>query len=225
MTNLNCEVCNKPLTKKQILKKSKYCSRDCYYKSKIGHEVSQKTRDAIAATKVGKPRPKEVVERVAQKIHENYVTGKTVHWQKGVPRTEEMKRKQSETMKRKYANGEIVHHQLGKHITEHMRNTLVQCRTGSTASESTRLKMSETRIGGFWYGNVRYNDDVKVYCEKWNEDLRERIRAAWDYQSALSGVATDSKGRKLDCHHVYEQEKACCVWDEDAQGYYAMINI
>lgn len=220
-----CQVCGGTLTKIQILKKSKHCSRDCYYKSRIGHEVLESTRNAIAATKIGKPRPKEMVDRMAAKIKENYATGKTKHWQKDKPRTEEQKQKQSETMKRKYANGEIVHPQLGKSMPEHTRKILASIKTGSTATESTRIKMSETRIGGHWYGNVRYNDDVKVYCEKWTEDLRERIRASWDYKSAISGVATDSKGRKLDCHHVYDQEKACCIWDEDNQGYYAMINI
>jgi rRNA maturation protein Nop10 len=45
--------------------------------------------------------------------------------------------------------------------------------------------------------------------------------------SAISEVTrweTPSK-RQLSRHHVYWQEKACCVWDEDAQGYYAMIDL
>jgi len=31
--------------------------------------------------------------------------------------------------------------------------------------------------------------------------------------------------RSISCHHVYYQEKACCIWDEDEHGYYANIDI
>lgn len=221
----SCEICGHQLTKKQIARGVKYCRRECYYKSRVGHDVSKATRAAIAATKLGKPRPREMVDRVAIKIHENYVTGKTIHWQQGKPRSEAQKKQQSETMKRKYASGEIIHHQLGKTPPKAILEKLRTSHVGVEVSYATRLKMTETRVGGFWYGNVRYPENGKTYCEKWTEDLRERIRAAWDYKSAISGVTTDSKGRKLDCHHVYEQEKACCIWDGDVQGYYAMINL
>lgn len=64
----------------------------------------------------------------------------------------------------------------------------------------------------------------------WNEDLKERIRAYWGYVSALSGKIETLKTKSgnfknISCHHVYYQKKACCVWDEDENGYYANINI
>ena len=75
-----------------------------------------------------------------------------------------------------------------------------------------------------WYGGVQ-NDNKPYYCEKWNRDLRNRIRAYWGYKSALSGkTKTDNLDHDLSCHHIYYQKKACCVWDEDMQGYYAMID-
>jgi hypothetical protein len=41
----------------------------------------------------------------------------------------------------------------------------------------------------------------------------------------LSGKTSDDNGgRQLSCHHVYYQKKACCEWDEDVKGYYAMID-
>lgn len=87
-----------------------------------------------------------------------------------------------------------------------------------------RLKSREGAIGGFWYGNVRYRDFK--YCELWCPDLWHRIDEAQNYQSILSGkTKEDNGGRALDRHHVYYQKKACCVWDEDAQGYYVTINI
>ena len=83
---------------------------------------------------------------------------------------------------------------------------------------------------GFWYGHpvlCPENRKNKVYCEKWNKDLWRRIDAAWDYRSAISGVTRfeNYKQEHLSRHHVYWQEKACCEWDKDKQGYYAMINL
>lgn len=87
------------------------------------------------------------------------------------------------------------------------------------------LKRMEKRIGGFWYGNIRYFNPQK-YCELWCPDLWHRIDKSQNYQSILSGKTKfENGGRALDRHHVYWQPKACCGWDEDTHGYYAMINI
>lgn len=97
--------------------------------------------------------------------------------------------------------------------------------TGRKMSDTHRMKTTEFLIGGFWYGNVRY-PERKYYCELWTPELCNRIRAAWDYKSAISGkTKEENNGKALDCHHVYFQEKACCEWDEDKQGYYAIINL
>lgn len=85
----------------------------------------------------------------------------------------------------------------------------------------------ENLVGGFWYGNIKYyKHDIKEYCELWTPELCERIRAAWNYKSGVSGkTKEENRGKNLSCHHVYYQTKACCEWDEDTQGYYAFINI
>ena len=106
---------------------------------------------------------------------------------------------------------------------------------GKSQSEEAKKKMSdahktleyiESIVGGFWIGNITY-PQRKQYCEKWNKDLWVRIDEYQEYKSAISGKTRyeNSNGRALSRHHVYWQEKACCEWDEDAQGYYAMINI
>lgn len=84
---------------------------------------------------------------------------------------------------------------------------------------------------GFWYGNkslINWNNNGhrKYYCELWNPNLWDRIDAAYDYKSILSGKTRleNYKQEHLSRHHLYWQEKACCEWDEDAQGYYAWIN-
>jgi len=96
--------------------------------------------------------------------------------------------------------------------------------TGKPKSEAHREKIVEHRIGGFWYGNVR--NDKRKYCELWGPDLWRRIDAFQNNRSILSKkTKKDNGGRALTRHHVYWQPKACCEWDEDEQGYFAMINI
>jgi DNA-directed RNA polymerase subunit RPC12/RpoP len=80
---------------------------------------------------------------------------------------------------------------------------------------------------GFWYGHHLLSGKERTYyCELWNRDLWNRIDAAWDYKSTISGKTRfeNYNGCHLDRHHVYWQKKACCEWDEDIGGYYAWIN-
>jgi hypothetical protein len=93
------------------------------------------------------------------------------------------------------------------------------------ASERTRQIYLDHR----WYGNVTYNDRDK-YCFLFGEYFKERCRAFDGYKSVLSGKTKKEniiKGKpiNLSVHHVYYQKKACCGWDEDNKGYYAMINL
>jgi DNA-directed RNA polymerase subunit RPC12/RpoP len=81
---------------------------------------------------------------------------------------------------------------------------------------------------GFWYGNkslINANNNGKTYyCELWNQDLWNRIDAAYDFKSILSGKTRfENGGISLTHHHLYWQPKACCVWDEDINGYYTWI--
>jgi len=100
-----------------------------------------------------------------------------------------------------------------------------------TRTEQSIARLIETRVGGFWYGNVKNASYPKKYCELWTEDLKERIRAYWGYISVISGSYETCVDRRsgiikaISCHHVYYQPKACCEWDEDEKGYYANINI
>jgi len=94
--------------------------------------------------------------------------------------------------------------------------------------EAFRLMNTEIRVGGFWYGNV-INDRGGSYCYKWNNYLRERIRAYWGNVSVLSGspetcVSCLGNPMAISCHHVYYQKSACCLWDEDEHGYYVNLN-
>jgi hypothetical protein len=95
-------------------------------------------------------------------------------------------------------------------------------------TEEERIKLSESQIlakNDIWYGGVTYPDIiVSKYCERWNADLRRRIRLFWNNKSVLSGITKEENGRNLSCHHVYYQKKACCEWDNDTNGFYCFID-
>lgn len=72
---------------------------------------------------------------------------------------------------------------------------------------ASREKLVEVALGGFWYGNVRYYDGPQ-YCELWNKDLKERVRAFFGYRCIECGQPQN--GRALHVHHVWYNKKACC---------------
>ena len=63
-----------------------------------------------------------------------------------------------------------------------------------------------------WKGGISY----EPYCPKWNNDLRTRIRAFFEYRCIICGKPQNenitSSGRiyKLSCHHVEYNKQACC---------------
>lgn len=72
-----------------------------------------------------------------------------------------------------------------------------------------QLRRVESLIGGFWYGNVRYwYTETPQYCEKFNKEFKERVRAFWGYQCFECG--TPQNGRKLGIHHVHYDKRMCC---------------
>jgi hypothetical protein len=114
---------------------------------------------------------------------------------------------------------------IGQTFTSETCKRMSLAQIGRPKSEMHTMKVVEAKVGGFWYGNVRYNGKKK-YCELWNKDLWVRIDTFQNNRSILSKkTKIDNGGRALTRHHVYWQERACCEWSEDDHGYYAMINI
>ena len=116
---------------------------------------------------------------------------------------------------------------------EDFKNRINKPEVKQKANEKIKLRylnpdFIEKQTGeGFWYGHHRLSGkERKYYCELWNQDLWNRIDAAYDFKSIISGKTRfeNYKEHNLDRHHVYWQEKACCKWDEDVGGYYAWIN-
>jgi hypothetical protein len=72
---------------------------------------------------------------------------------------------------------------------------------------NTIAKSVEYKIGGFWYGNVRYPDPPQ-YCEKFNRNLKNRVRAYFGYKCFECGVSPTTSD--LDVHHIHYNKKTCC---------------
>ena len=78
---------------------------------------------------------------------------------------------------------------------------------GIPKSYNHKLKITESKVGGFWYGSVRYNKDKK-YCNKFDYDFKERARAYWGWRCVLCG--SEEINRKSSVHHVHYDRKMCC---------------
>jgi hypothetical protein len=103
---------------------------------------------------------------------------------------------------------------IGKTLSKEIKSKISMSRIGKQHSEDTRVKMSHStfiawanRRGGIWYGNVVYNDRP-MYCERFNEIFKERVRAYFGYRCFECGVMQTD--RKLDVHHVHYDKKMCC---------------
>lgn len=59
----------------------------------------------------------------------------------------------------------------------------------------------------WWYGSVNYHDTPK-YCEKWTNELKERVRAFFNYHCVECGIPQN--GERLHIHHVWYNKTACC---------------
>jgi hypothetical protein len=97
---------------------------------------------------------------------------------------------------------------------------------GKTLPEETRLKLSLSHIGhtqtpetrekiGFafrgekhpaWKGGISF----EPYCPKWTKDLRNRIRAFFEYRCLMCGKSTEDNKKQLSCHHVTYNKEMCC---------------
>jgi hypothetical protein len=155
-----------------------------------GKTISQEHRDKLSKSQLGKKSPhSEETKRKISKSHfgikpSEETRKKLSESHKGKKHSEEQNRKMSERF------GGTKNPRFGKHLSEETRNKLITSHI----------------VGGIWYGNVRYGNNP--YCEKFNNDLRERVRAFWGYQCFNCG--TPQNGTKLHIHHIHYNKKTCC---------------
>jgi ribosomal protein L34E len=103
---------------------------------------------------------------------------------------------------------------LGKVHSEETKEKMSKSHMGEknhnyqkTPSYEQRCEIAEARLGGFWYGNVRYYQGPQ-YCEKFNNEFKERVRAYFGYVCPICG--TPQGKIKMSVHHVNFNKKSCC---------------
>ena len=57
-----------------------------------------------------------------------------------------------------------------------------------------------------WKGGASF----QPYCEKFNDNLKERVRSFFSRKCALCGLNEKENGKKLNVHHVFIEKMACC---------------
>jgi hypothetical protein len=134
----------------------------------------------------------------------------------------ELRKKYSDVQKKRYEDPEERRKQSErgkkKIFTEEHRKKLSESESGNKNHQFGKpptyeayTKSTETRIGGFWYGNIRY-ENIK-YCELWTEEFRERVRAFFGYLCVE--CYTPQNGTKLHVHHINYDKKTCCKNKEE----------
>jgi hypothetical protein len=163
--------------------------KDALSESHKDKHPTQEHKDKISVSLSNKPKTPEHVEKVRQS-----------HLGKKRPASF------SQTMK------EV--NKLRGPVTDITRKRLSESRMGEknprygkTASLDHRIRMVEAAIGGFWYGAVRYREGPQ-YCEKWTEELKERVRTFFGHRCLL--CEQPQNGTALHVHHVWYNKKACC---------------
>jgi len=137
----------------------------------------------------------------------------------------ENKIKKSETMKEIWKDTKYQENHKKLMNDPDVKTKQKEIRKKSMNDPDEKIKRREKYVGGFCIQNIIYSDK-KDYCDVWGPPLWERIDEYQGYKSILSGrTKKDNGGRELTRHHLYWQEKACCGYDEDTKGYYAMINL
>ena len=112
----------------------------------------------------------------------------------------------------KYINGHnsrVDNPLKGKHQTEEAKQKLREAHLGTHHSEVTKQLMSEAQLGEKnhrWLGGISF----EPYCEKFDDDLKERVRDYFNGCCYVCGIGQSEFGRKLDVHHVNYDKMVCC---------------
>jgi hypothetical protein len=170
-----------------------------------GKHPSEKTLAALLASVTGRKASEETRLKMSLKrkgVKKSDVTRENMSkgWEKRAPATEETRAKQGASHK-----GDKCFFFNRKKPQEEIEGVR-RYQTGRNKTEIAKAKMCEKKIGGFWYGNVRY--DERKYCELFDGKFKERVRSFWGY--ACFECGTPQNGKKLSVHHVHYDKKMCC---------------
>lgn len=166
----------------------------------IGKVLSEETKQKISNSRKGMKLPKESTVSMSKRNIERY-------------KDPVARQKMSEAVKNSRRNDPIIIAKVSEETKKRWQDpefrSMMSVKHMASWDKNYERKMRrvELNIGGFWYGNVRYNEGPQ-YCELWNENLRERCRTYFNHTCVECG--TPQNGRKLAIHHVHYNKKSCC---------------
>jgi hypothetical protein len=122
---------------------------------------------------------------------------------KGCIRTEETKRKISKTRKKRFSTGEIKPHWLGKHLSDETKKKLSKASQGKYVGEKNPMYGQRGPLAPNWNGGTSF----VPYCQKFNKQLKEKIRNRDNRTCQLCGVKEN--GKKLFVYHIHYDKENC----------------
>jgi hypothetical protein len=172
-----------------------------------GRKLSEEHKKKLLSVNIGRKQSEETKKKLSE-------------INKGKQMNEETKRKISNKMKGRIISNEtkqkMSNFQKGRKKSEEMKIKLSIANTGKKTgplSEETKQKISNAKKGQnkgekchFWKGGISF----EPYCPKWTKELKERIRTFFEYRCICCGKHENELKRKLCCHHVEYNKKACC---------------
>lgn len=118
----------------------------------------------------------------------------------GKKHSEETKKKRSESMKRACMGRDCS-------LSEETKRKMSVARKGYSPTEETKKKISESHKGDkshWWKGGISF----EPYCQKFNKEFKERVRAFFGHRCVGCGIQQTYK--KLSVHHVNYEKMVCC---------------
>lgn len=172
-----------------------------------GKHLSEETKRKISESKKGKSLSLEHREKVRQAMigrkfseeHRKKISeankGRNTILLKGKPRPESVKKKIGDAHR-------------GKIVSEETREKLRNAPhlSGEEHPMWNKGHLLKGENNGNWKGGVSF----EPYCEKFNNEFKERVREFFGRQCVVCNKTEDENGRRLDVHHVNYDKSSCC---------------
>lgn len=189
----NCLICNKEFYVRPSAfnrGEGKYCSRECYFKSRIGHLVYSETRIKISNTNKGrssfwkgKKRTIENIRKIRETKEKNWAPKRNLH-------------KCLTCGKEFYRSACFAKNGEGKYCS-------IECRNNGYKGHTPWNKGLTGEKSHAWQGGISY----EPYSPLFNQQLKDKIRVRDNFKCQLCGIPELECNKRLSVHHIdYNKE-------------------